>query len=366
MMIRLRSPRFRSSNYLRMAREKWLIDPAELDEFQIGIRELDIDDSYIVKGCAGSGKTILALYRANDIRIDAIASGRTSSFSVVVFTKALRSFIRSAIQDLGIDLHQVIHYEKWDGNAVDYIVIDEAQDFSTEKITVCKETTRKSMMLYGDSQQRLYPGGLPLEEIATMLGIVEKELLKNYRLPKLVADFASFLGEDRDLASKCMKAGSEKPRILRFDSWQEELDFIMEEIRTRNYTDVAILLPFNNKLKAPKTNFHRNVETVKEYFDSSDFTHEFKMRKDEHDTIDLDFDSELPKVMSFHSSKGLQFETVFIPFIDYPDSQWFAEEYKKPLYVAATRTYRNLYLSHSSGVNELFKIIPPTKYDSRK
>lgn len=349
-----------------MAREKWLIDLAELDEFQIGIRELSINDSYIIKGCAGSGKTILALYRANDIRIDAIASGQTASFSVVVYTKALRSFIKSAIQDLGIDLRQVIHYEQWDGSPVDYIVIDEVQDFSTDKINICKDITRKSMMLYGDSQQRLYDIGMPVEEIAAMLGIPQKELNKNYRLPKTIAEFALHLGEDSELPTKCTKTGSEKPRILRFDSWQKELDFIMDEIRTRNYVDVGILVPFNTKDKAPKTNGYRNVESVKEYLDNCSFTHEFKMRSDKHDTIDLDFDSELPKLMSFHSSKGLQFETVFIPFIDYPDSPWFNTTYKKALYVAATRTFRNLYLTHTNSLNELFSIIPPTKYDSRR
>src|ERR1700680_53423 len=99
-----------------MPREKWLVDPGELDEFQREIRDLSIDDSYLVKGCAGSGKTILALYRANDILIRAKAENTSPSFTMVVFTKSLKSFIRSGIKELGIGPRQVIHYSQWDGN----------------------------------------------------------------------------------------------------------------------------------------------------------------------------------------------------------------------------------------------------------
>lgn len=348
-----------------MPREKWLIDPGELDEFQRNVRGLGIDDSYIVKGCAGSGKTILALYRANDIRIQALAENKQASFTMLVYTKALRSFIRSGILELGIDIRQVVHYDQWDGSEVDYIVVDEVQDLDKEKIDIVTAAKRKSIMLYGDTQQQVYPDRLSTEEIATYLNLPEKELMQNYRLPKLIASFASHVGGDTELEKKCVKAGAEKPRIIKFGNWEDELDYIMNEIRTRNFTDTAILLPYNTKAKAPHRNGHRNVEAVKEYFDSKSFSHEYKMRDGEnHDNWELDFDTELPKVMSFHSSKGLQFETVFIPFCDYPyHDNWFIERYQKPLYVGLTRTYRNLYLTHSEALTPFFKKIPPYKYE---
>ena len=354
-----------------MPREKWLVDPGELDEFQREIRSISINDSYVVKGCAGSGKTILALYRANDIRIQAIAENEnaTASFNMVVFTKALRGFIRSGVQELGINLKQVIHFEKWDGSAVDYIVVDEAQDFTKEEVDIFSSAKKKSMMLYGDTQQQIYNGlknggVLSIEEIEKHLGLPHRELLKNYRLPKLIASFASYLSNDKNLENKCTKTGTEKPRLKKFKTWQDELDFIINEIQTRNYTDVAILLPFNTKKVAPYNNFHRNVEAVKAYFDEKDFRHEFKMRADDNDTMELDFDSDLPKVVTYHSSKGLQFETVFIPFCDFPGhDSWFAEKYQNPLYVATTRTYRNLYLTHSARLTPFFTGIPTSKFE---
>jgi superfamily I DNA/RNA helicase len=348
-----------------MPKEKWLIDPGELDEYQRSIRDLSIDESFIVTGCAGSGKTILALYRANDIRIQALAENRKPSFTIVVYTKALKAFIRSGILELGIDINQVVHYEKWDAAEVDYIVADEVQDFDKEQVEYLASASRKSMMLYGDSEQQVYQNKLSIDEISSLLNLPIKKLIQNYRLPKTIASFASHLCEDKDLERRCVKQGSQKPRVVKLKSWEDELEYIMSEIKTRNYTDVAILLPYNTPSRAPHRNGHRNVEFVKEYFDSRSFTHESKIRDDENfDNMELDFESELPKVMPLHSAKGLQFETIFIPFCDYPNhDEWFKNTFKKPIYVGLTRTYRNLYLTYSNYLNPFFKKIPPYKYE---
>jgi superfamily I DNA/RNA helicase len=343
-----------------MPREKWLVDPGELDEFQREIREMSIHDSCLIKGCAGSGKTILALYRANDIRIDAIARGEAASFTMVVYTKSLQSFIRSGIIDLGIGPRQVIYEKQWDGSSVDHLIIDEAQDFAQESIDGFNNARLKSIMFYGDSNQQLYKDRLSTEEIAKQLGLPQKELFRNYRLPKLIAAFASYVGNDKDLEKKCVKNGSEKPRLKRFDTWQAELDYIIGEIKTRNYTDVAILLPFNDNSVRAFNNAHRNIESVKDYFDQQRVSLECKFS----DTMELNFDSELPKVMTYHSSKGLQFETVFIPFCDFPrHDRWFINKYQNALYVALTRTYRNLYLTYSEKITSFFGGIPSTKYE---
>ena len=349
-----------------MPKEQWLVDPSELDEFQKVVYDLSLDESFIIRGCAGSGKTILALYRAQEILLMSEIDELAPSFTVVVLTKTLSSFIRASIISLGINLHQVVHYDKWLGDEVDHLIVDECQDFKAEQIDILMSAKLQSIMFYGDTQQRLYEGGLSLEELSKRTALKLKELEKNYRLPKSVAEFAWHLGTDPNLRDKCMRTGFDKPKIIKYEEWQKELDFIMAEIRSRNYTDVAILLPFNHKTKAPTTNEGiRNVESVIEYFDSKSFSYEAKFydaSRYEHD--DLDFDSELPKVMTFHSSKGLQFETVFVPFCDYPvHDDWVIDTIKSPLYVALTRTYKNLYITHSGKLTQFFKKIPPHKYD---
>ena len=349
-----------------MSKEKWLINPAELDEFQRDIRSLGTNESCAVKGCAGSGKTILALYRANDIYIEALAEDDSpkANFTFVVYTKALREFIKSGVIELGIPIRQVVHWEKWDADEVDHIIIDEAQDFTEGRIDTFNDAKLKSIMIYGDTQQRLYSNGMSVEDAALHLNIELKELLKNYRLPKPIAAVAAYVINDNTLEAKCVKRDGRKPNLKRFTSWQKELDFIINEIKTRNYTDVAILLPFNSAKKAPSNNQHRNIEIIKEYFDNKGFRNEVKLSEDDSNAFELDFDSDNPKIMTFHSSKGLQFETVFIPFCDYPNhDQWFQNHYQNPFYVAITRTYKNLYITHTDRLTPFLKNVPQNKYE---
>ena len=40
-----------------MAKEAWYINESELDDYQIPIIQKKLESSFIVKGCAGSGKT---------------------------------------------------------------------------------------------------------------------------------------------------------------------------------------------------------------------------------------------------------------------------------------------------------------------
>ncbi len=350
-----------------MAKEKWLIKLEEMDEFQRQILDLSIDNSYLIKGCAGSGKTILALRHAHNVKVQSQAENKPVSFTMLVYTKALRSFIKSGVLELELDLNQVVHYDVWDESGVDYIVVDEVQDLDQVKIDTVKNAAYKSLMLYGDSQQQVYTGRMTTDAIAEHLGLPQRELLKNYRLPKTIAAFASHVVNDTQLVGKCVKPGQDKPKIIKHASWQQELDYIMKEIKTRNFTDCAILLPFNNKQAAMEykpRNHHRNVETVKDYFESKGFDYEYKLRDDDRDNWDLDFDSELPKIMTLHSAKGLQFEAVFIPFADYTyHDNWFVQHYQNAFYVGLTRSYRHLYLTHTGSITNFLYGISKDLHD---
>ncbi|CAN5890906.1 hypothetical protein BH11BAC7_BH11BAC7_35440 [soil metagenome] len=328
------------------------------------------DANYIIEGCAGSGKTNLALERVNNIRIKTLAENPNAkpSFTFLVYTKALREFIRSGAMEKGISIDNIIHFAKWDKSAVDYIVVDEVQDFTKPNIDVFWKAKQKSIMFYGDTQQQVYKSygdRMSVKEIEQYLNLPHRERICKYRLPKSMASLASELSRDFSLEARCKNPGTEKPKVVKLKSWKEELDYIINEIRTRNYTDVAILLPFNVPGKAHTNNQgFRNVEAVKNYFDAAGVDIQYKIRDDDSDIMELDFDSDLPKVITYHSSKGLQFEAVFIPFCDMPHDDWTVKNFTNPLYVALTRTYRNLYLTHTNGLSPFFSSIPKSKYDT--
>ena len=81
-------------------------------------------------------------------------------------------------------------------------------------------------------------------------------------------------------------------------------------------------------------------------FDERNFVCEFKYNagyNDKRNRDTLDFTTDKPKLMPYHSAKGLQFETVILPFYEGATDK----DLRKPLYVAMTRTYRYLYVMYS-------------------
>jgi superfamily I DNA/RNA helicase len=58
----------------------------------------------------------------------------------------------------------------------------------------------------------------------------------------------------------------------------------------------------------------------------------------------------LTYVMTYHSAKGLDFKTVFLPYLDSDQIFWHksADVDRRLFFVAATRSRRNLFLSYSS------------------
>ena len=64
-------------------------------------------------------------------------------------------------------------------------------------------------------------------------------------------------------------------------------------------------------------------------------------------------------LMTYHSSKGLQFENVFLPDCTVED-----DDNRNPLYVAVTRTYQSLYILHSGNLSSLFDDVPEDLYET--
>ena len=79
-----------------MSKRSFYVRESELDDFQRQVLNKKVDKSFIVKGCAGSGKSILALWKAHDI-----VSNNRGSLQIIVFTKALKSYMEEALRAIG-------------------------------------------------------------------------------------------------------------------------------------------------------------------------------------------------------------------------------------------------------------------------
>lgn len=342
-----------------MAKRSFYVKDSELDDYQVKVINKKTDNSYIVKGCAGSGKSILALWKAKQIQDE-----HKGSYLYIVYTKALKRYMSDGIKEIGLQESNVANYDAcfsysrndfgelergaWKKGSYDYIIVDEAQDFSIDDIELLKSKARKAILIYGDTAQQIFKflknkKTASMEEIQFYTKLPDEKLVFNHRLPKKIARVAEFLNsENDDLVDRCVDEGTEMPKIIKYDTLEQQLDSIIHLVKNKNMEDVGIL--FRTR---------KEMQEAYDYFLSKDFEVHALIKGD------LDFTSPLPKLLTYHSSKGLQFEHVFMP-----ECTSEGEDNRNPLYVAVTRTYRALYIMHSGNLSSLFDDVPTSLYDT--
>ena len=356
-------------------KKDWMIKESELDDDQIKVLNATLDKSCIVTGCAGSGKSVLALIKAQRIQKE-----RGNNYQIIVFTKALCRYMNSGRKELEL-VNEFKYHEEWrwkkylkhyrngksfwvyerddSGNKIpnrpksDYVIVDEIQDFEEEEIMEFIHATRKNFFFFGDTAQSVYEDlkdTMPVEDIIRLLprgsGTKQMELYRNYRLPVGIARFVQYIGGDLPPFDETTYKSPEKtiPYILNYSNCYKEIEAIIQIIKKRELTDVAILVPDS-----------QSVDEVANIFSEMETDYELKSKNEDN----LDFETTNPKITTYYSAKGLQFETVFIPMGWYGHSQ---ASRKKALYVAMTRTYRDLYITYSGQLPNMISRIPTNLY----
>lgn len=76
-------------------KKDWMIIESELDEDQIKVLNAVNDKSCIVSGCAGSGKSVLALIKAQRIQRE-----KGNNYQIIVYTKALCNYMNAGRKTL--------------------------------------------------------------------------------------------------------------------------------------------------------------------------------------------------------------------------------------------------------------------------
>lgn len=333
-------------------KKDWMIIESELDDDQIKFLMSTMEKSCIVEGCAGSGKSVLALIKAQHIQ-----KRFGNDYKVIVFTKALCRYMSSGKEALGLENDFYYHYQwkhKLNCEPADYIIVDEIQDFTKDEIEEFIGAARKSFYFFGDTAQSIYEGlkntlrvdGIKFEFPQIRSKVKDFTLYRNYRLPIPVAKLAHQVGTDLDPFEESTYRSRENstPRIIHYNSHTDQIEAIHRMISNRDMTDVAILLPTNTL-----------VREIYDHLVDLGGDYEVKYKDDDdwrYNMETLNFKSTNPKIMTYHSAKGLQFETVFLPYIES-----YSEEKDinhKALYVAMTRTYRNLYVMYSGRFPMVF------------
>ena len=197
----------------------WDVDEESMDDDQLDLIERTLDKSMLVAGCAGSGKSVIAMHKAEQI------AQQGEDVILIAYTKSLTGFMNVG---KSIGPYRFYYHNQWVKQGkpqADYIIVDEIQDFTQEEIQDFIQAANKYYMFFGDTAQSIYKQygkqTLTIEEIAKLTGLNVLKLYNNYRLPRSVAKITQdYVGVNVDPYKEKVYQNKEKslPYIIYLNS----------------------------------------------------------------------------------------------------------------------------------------------------
>ncbi len=320
----------------------------------------------IIKGCAGTGKTLLAIHLAIKLKNDGLKVG------IILFTKALRSYIQHTLIGLNASEEIEVFYEwEWFSKKCEFdvIILDEFQDFSLNNVQKIISYSKNGVYLFGDLEQRLYETNLNKEqtiskdELNDLKNFDTCTLTKNFRVPNGIVRVANNIAlrfNNRKSLNLNSDLSDIKPEFLQFESHQSELNWLVSFLKTnQKYKNVGILFNKNKDNKIDKSliremEVHQNLEEIPSILNLSNYLLEqgidnvgYKYENQDNLNFQNSYNINL---LTIHSSKGLEFDCVILPFSKL-DNCYFNEN---QMYVALTRAKGKLIISYSGFISHVY------------
>lgn len=352
------------------------------------------DGHRIIHGVAGSGKTLILAYRCQKLLEEV-----TKPILVLCFNVPLAAKLRQMLHSRGISSDRVAvrHFHRWCTELLeDYripkpswhqfrenysdelvqrviravekglipagqygaVLIDEGHDFEPnwlKLIVQMIDPETKSLLLLYDDAQNLYGEKKKRKFSFKSVGVEAQgrtTILKvNYRntaeVLAVAYEFAKeFLSQeeqnddDLPILVKPQTAGRRgiKPELVRFANFKEEAKHLVERARKLHERGTA----WNEMAILYRLKFMG--EEICRQFEQAQIPIEWVSRDSGSRNYDASADS--VKLVTMHSSKGLEFPIVFVPGVGFlPYSQGTPEEEARLLYVAMTRAIDRLILT---------------------
>lgn len=392
----------------------WLVSLADLDDQQKYIASLRPDESYMVEGCAGSGKSVLAMIKFNQLCSDGrtpVYATRMRGLADTIISEMLqdndegmkiaRDYIQANTVRVDVDRKGPSHGKPWfyrsscvgtyDGLRCitpeprgcplhgDSLVLDECQDMSYQEFQkIIHDGGFKSICWYGDDDQQLCDnmGGeaqhVRMREIFEQCfkdGEGEKyySLSSNYRISRNVAkfvdEFQNVLPDVRKKLSLYAKGRrTDKPYLCGFETGAQACERVVDVIMNRRWhvadghtTAIFVGLP-NNRVENAFGWFKGKFE--KSGLPRVDIQRRHgETKKGADDWVTADPSASII-VSTPLQSKGCQFDAVFVllnTFGDKPDDL-------NAIHVAMTRSGGDLFVFYAGSMPAAFDQIPMSFY----
>lgn len=369
-----------------------LKDTKVMDLYQEKLAKGIGDKHRLLRGVAGSGKTLILACRAKYLAqlnphwhilvlcynislarfiqqmIEEIEVDTKASIEVNTFHRWLAKEFRLRDAELVPELLTAIESGKIDVPKYDAILIDEGQDFDPRWLKLVFKAINpqtQCLLLVEDRAQQIYHRKSLNEETGLNFRGRSRILQINYRNTEQIVQFAwdfyrqfaeprRIKGHDEAameiIAPQSTQRKGPEPFIRRFQSFEQEASAIAREIvRLKkeegiNYDEVAVLY----RVKKLDQDY---VALLRKHFKHYGIPHYWLSESPDSKRQFRKKDA-MVKISTVESSKGLEFKAVFICNID--NFPLFADEVEREvalLYIGMTRAMERLYLTYS-GVSE--------------
>ena len=335
-------------------------------------KAIDEENSILVTGVPGAGKTVASIYR--------LSNSLNSGNKTLLFTynRMLRVAIKNSTEHLGIkdtSVQSIHHFfmdetGEWLTNyeqdstkltkilkdiSYNEFIFDEGQD---QPIAIYDAFSKIGKVSVGaDDAQQLYDVSTNESKILEILPNLEQyELTENYRNSFEIFNFAKEFvphnarANDEILLEKLSRNSSLKPQIYVSPTFNNTKELIKKVLNGNKGSNIGILVP-NRQL----VNDYYNL--IKDDYECSQYHSGLNEKEKEETENDL----QNILVTTFKSAKGMEFDTVMM--LGFEQTK---PEYANQYFVGATRAKTRLFIFCIGKLAPIFESFDPNTYQLKE
>ena len=361
----------------------WIPSRSDFDSTQDQILTdilLDTTHSWWLQGYAGTGKTMLLIHLISEY----MEAGWECAF--VTFTHALKKLAIEAMKELGHSPNR-IHIETVDklnslNRTYDIIFVDEVQDLTAKQIS--KLMALGNRFVYaGDINQSIYLQAASSSSISRLLGrptIVE--LTDLYRMPQpvFIAANITYPAAQIVLGAQVSVNNNSSINLVQAKTLTREVEWVYTQALAESRAKLPSAVLFGTHESLQKfvltlvnhmglTNYPgvigNDYVPMNEYLQKKRIKLMYFGGANGGDLSNAD-SSKIVLLMTMHSAKGLEFGSVFTPFMNddyslcpYPSMKNKDDWQSRFLFMAITRTKLNFYASYTKTLHDLLLPLHP-------